>query len=449
MAQAAARAPRRREPPFPLHVGVAVLDEVVLVAPERTLRPELVHVPAAALVEAIEIGADRHGEGPLAAGDRPRPSKPDAAVAAVEVDDAARAERRVPRLGQELHDGPRAAVEPGLHGVLAGEGQVVDRAELGLAHALARVEDDRRGIHLPGIGLELRAAEPERILRVGLVEAVGHECQPAPGRRRGELRVELVARGGAVVAVAVGAEARDPGDVIEVALLSPELQPRLARAVGAGERRRAEGGLGRTVRREDLHHAARGVAVEAREGPPQDLDPVGRGQVERRGLALSVGHRRGDPVGDEAHAAHAEGGAAAEAARGHLQVLRVVLAVLDHDARHAAQELREIDLDAILAGDAGVHAVDGRGHLEGRLRHAGGRDHDVRDAGLGGCRQGLGRRRRRGSQHRQGSDRASRPSHGGLSAVPRGTRRCRRSRDRRAAARHSPWCRRCRDARRS
>ena len=65
---------------------------------------------------------------------------------------------------------------------------------------------------------------------------------------------------------------------------------------------------------EHRDHAARTVAVEHRERPAQDLDALRAGKVEVRHLALAVGHRRRNAIGVQAHAAHAETGASAEAA---------------------------------------------------------------------------------------------------------------------------------------
>ena len=89
------------------------------------------------------------------------------------------------------------------------------------------------------------------------------------------------------------------------------------------ERRRAF-----AVAREQLDHAAGVIAVQGGEGPAQHFDALGHVEVEGRGLALAVRHGRRDAVRHQAHAAHAEGRARAEAARRNLQVLRVVLAVV-------------------------------------------------------------------------------------------------------------------------
>ena len=92
--------------------------------------------------------------------------------------------------------------------------------------------------------------------------------------------------------------------------------------------------------------------------------------------ALAVGHGRRNAVGNQANAAHAERRARAKASRRDLQVLRVVLAVLDDNARDAPEALGEIDLRPAFADLVGVEAVDRCGNIQARLRHARRRDHD-------------------------------------------------------------------------
>jgi hypothetical protein len=101
-------------------------------------------------------------------------------------------------------------------------------------------------------------------------------------------------------------------------------------------------------------------------------------------------------VGDEADAAHAEGRARAEAARGDLQILGVVLAVLHHDAGHAPEALREVDLRPAGADLVGVEPVDRGRHLQARLRHARRGDHQL-------LRRAFLRQRRRHGERRQPS----------------------------------------------
>jgi hypothetical protein len=84
-------------------------------------------------------------------------------------------------------------------------------------------------------------------------------------------------------------------------------------------------------------------------------------------LALAVGHRRRNAVGVQAHAAHAETGAGAEAARADLQVLRVVVAVGDDEARHARHRFGEIDHRS---GGAQRGRIDGADGIRRVLRIA-------------------------------------------------------------------------------
>jgi hypothetical protein len=59
--------------------------------------------------------------------------------------------------------------------------------------------------------------------------------------------------------------------------------------------------------------------------------------VDIGGLPLAVGHGGGNAVDVHAHPAHAEHRTAAEPAYRHLQILRIVLPILDLQARHAAE----------------------------------------------------------------------------------------------------------------
>ena len=190
-----------------------------------------------------------------------------------------------------------------------------------------------------------------------------------------------------MVAVAVGLESGKIRDVVQAAGFAAHLEVALAQAVGAEERRGVECRPRRAIGGEHLHDTARGVAVETREGAAQHLDAVGGGEVEGRGLALTIGHRRWNAVGDEAHAAHSERGSAAEAARRDLQVLGVVLAVLNHDSGNAVERLGEIHLGIVLADDARIHRVDGGWNVITRLGRARGCDDHrflLRPCGCGG-----------------------------------------------------------------
>ena len=118
---------------------------------------------------------------------------------------------------------------------------------------------------------------------------------------------------------------------------------------------------------EDGDHAARSVAVQGREGPAQDFDPLRRHEAEAPRLTLPVGHGRGNPILIKPDAADTEVRACAEAADRNLQVLGVVPAVGDDDAGDSRQRLGEIDLQLVALDLRRVDAVDGNRQIERAL----------------------------------------------------------------------------------
>ena len=120
----------------------------------------------------------------------------------------------------------------------------------------------------------------------------------------------------------------------------------------------------------DVDHAAGGIAVHHREGTAQYLDALRGAEVEMRHLALAVGKARRDAVGNQAQAPDAEGRTPAEAARGDLQILGVVLPVLHHDARHPAERFRQVDHRPGPPDILRLDTVDGGRHLHARPLHA-------------------------------------------------------------------------------
>jgi hypothetical protein len=119
-----------------------------------------------------------------------------------------------------------------------------------------------------------------------------------------------------------------------------------------------------------LDDAAGVVAVQGGERTAQDFDALGHVQVEGGGLALAVRHGRRDTVSNQTYTAHTEGRAGAEAARGDLQVLRIVLAVLDHDARHGDQGLRQVHPRLASLDALGIDDAHGRRQVETLLLRA-------------------------------------------------------------------------------
>src|SRR5690606_27649948 len=122
------------------------------------------------------------------------------------------------RHGEILLDRAVPVVAEQAQRMAAAEVLVPDRAELVLAHALARVVLLGDGGDAARIRLELRARETERILRARQRQRVHQNGQLAavPGRPA-ELGVAGLALGAAVVAVAVGAEMREVEVPVEAA----------------------------------------------------------------------------------------------------------------------------------------------------------------------------------------------------------------------------------------
>src|SRR5205814_10419310 len=121
--------------------------------------------------------------------------------------------------GKELLDLPLPDVEHRFRAALA-DALLVSAPGLVLRDGLLGIELDRLRRRLPRILLELRAREAEGILRVGLAQAARHHGQIAVL----QLAVEMIARRGAVVAIAVGLEARQVADGVDRAELTAELE---------------------------------------------------------------------------------------------------------------------------------------------------------------------------------------------------------------------------------
>ncbi len=293
-----------------------------------------------------------------------------------------------------------AAVDQQAQRVRGVEVALVDRAELRLVDGLSGIEGLGRRVDAARVGLHLGPRQPERVLRLRQVEAVDDDRQLARAiGQPGELGVAELALGFAVVAVAVGLEHARADDVAEAAVGAARLGGDAAGVEAAQAAAGRERGRAAPLFAEHLDHAARRVAVERRERAAQHLDAIGRAELDVGDLALAVGQGRGDAVDIEAHAADAEGRARAEAADRELHVLGVVLPVARHQAGHAAQAFREVDLRLAFADRLAADAVDRCRHVERRHLGAGGGDDHRRqpDGRLAGSalRQGGGGQRHR------------------------------------------------------
>ena len=104
--------------------------------------------------------------------------------------------------------------------------------------------------------MHLRTRQAERVLRIGLAERVGNQRKFSTANRQRELGIELITRGRAVRAEAIGFEARNIGDIIEHVFLPAELQAVFARAETAGVEGATDRWCGRAIGGKDLHHTA-------------------------------------------------------------------------------------------------------------------------------------------------------------------------------------------------
>jgi hypothetical protein len=107
-------------------------------------------------------------------------------------------------------------------------------------------------------------------------------------------------------------------------------------------------------------------------------------------LTLTIRHRQRNTVLNQTHTAHAERRARAEASRGHLQVLRIILSILNDEPWYAPEAFGEIHAQLMVAQHIAVDCIDGRGCIERLLLGARRGDHD-------GVRV-LGRKTERGTE---------------------------------------------------
>ncbi len=242
-----------------------------------------------------------------------------------------------------LNRPPGAAVDRALPGA-GGEAALVVEGQLLVIDRLARIERHSAGGGGAAVVLHLLPGQALRVLGVVLVELAEAQAELAGiVRIQGELGESLVEDGAAVVAIAVGLEVRAVEDKARLVIAAFN---RHTGAAGAESRLRGVERYPRralAIAREQLDHPAGVAAVDAGERAAQHLDALQAVQIEGRRLALAVGVGQRHAIGQQLDTANAEGRAGAEATRGHLQILRVVLPVLHHQAGHAAERLGQID----------------------------------------------------------------------------------------------------------
>ena len=236
----------------------------------------------------------------------------------------------------------------------------------------------------------------------GSATALAMRVSESPlSKRYRSLRLPDLPFGAAVLAVAGGGELADAADCTEGAARAAELAAEAAFGIASSghadlERRRRLRFFG-----EDVDHAARRVSVQRREGSAQDLDAIGREQVDVGDLALAVRQRRRNAVDIDADPADAERRPRAEAANRDLQVLRIVLPVARQQARHGAQAFGDVHLRAVVANGVGVDAIDRRRHVERRGFGARRRDDHRRQRGGRLCPRRVTGRKRDRQSHEQ------------------------------------------------
>src|SRR5471032_1233912 len=228
--------------------------------------------------------------------------------------------------------------------------------------------------------------DAQRILRIALMQGVGDDGQRAVCIwLDGNLAESLFARGGTMVAVAIRTKARAIEHIADAACLALRADIYFTGAVAAARQIQFDGRRILAILGKQLDHAAGMVAVDSRKRSAQYFDALGGIEVEGGGLALAIGHGGGYAVADQAHAAHAKGGTGAKAARGNLQILRIVLAVLHHQPGHGGQRFRGVDADLTILDTGAVDHVDRSGHFPARVFDtAATDDHDVQYLGVRG-----------------------------------------------------------------
>ena len=206
-----------------------------------------------------------------------------------------------------------------------------------MSDALASIEFNGTKARLGGVGVELLLRETERVLGVGLIQCIAEDSE-----RRGLIRpvakpeVRGIALSRAVIAETLGVKARKIAGEIGRAECTREVHRSTPGAVLIVRPACPELRLLRLERGKQMNHATRGVAIKSGERTAQDLDAVGPIEIEESRLTLPIGHGERYVVLKQTHAAHAEGGARAEATRGDLQILGIVVAILHDDAGDTA-----------------------------------------------------------------------------------------------------------------
>ena len=193
-----------------------------------------------------------------------------------------------------------------------------------------------------------------------------------------------------MVAVTVGDEPRGIDDIGQATEFTLARQVALPGAVAACTEAALDTRPALAIRGEQLNDAAGRIAIDRRQRAAHDLDALGAVEVESGRLPLPVRHRRRNAVSNQADATHTKGSAGTETARGNLQVLSVVLAILNNDPRHPSQRIRGIDPGLRGPDCRRIDDIDRRRQIKSILLDPAAGDHQrvETDDFLGHCRYG-------------------------------------------------------------
>ena len=387
-AQASQRRPIGREAPRNLGIRVDIGQHVAFLSAQGALDPQhaVAEIVVATAVLFHNVGGQAGHQAEWARRNFRivRPAQIHAAIGALQIDHAARAGGRLLRCGRRglvLHDLAFARVDHHAQGVGAVDPSLIGQARLGLAGVLAGVVVDRVLRNRTRIGGPVGGGHATRVLRVHRYVAC-HQRQLAVRANPGvDPRIQQVLVGGALPAPAVGQVAAGTDDIADALAFTLSLEAQTLLAIAADCEGALDAGRTFTSLGIDVEHTTGRVAIQRRVGAAQHLDALRRRKVYVADLPLPVRHRRGDSIHKNLHAAHAEGGPSTMAANRQLQVLRVVLPVLQQQARYAGKGFRQVHLPLAIARALTVHHGDRRrGLIQCRWRQRAAHGH-VRQRG--------------------------------------------------------------------
>ncbi|MNZ71102.1 hypothetical protein D3C78_894570 [compost metagenome] len=372
------------ERPVGLHVRIEARCGIQLVAAQFAFYAQLVAaevLETTAIIPApVVIDAERQAQLSRNARHGLQPAQGAAMEVAVEIHHAAATlavgDRRT-RDGEKLQHAALTGVSVDLQGGVT-EPALVVQAGLLVVDALAGVEQHRVGRHRTRVVVEAFPGLAQRVFRVVLFQAAEDQRQAAVVVGfQVEFGEGLIATGGAVVAIAVGIHARsveqEAGGAGLVAALGIDMVP--AQVVAAEDSLRPDPWRPFSVAGEHLDHPAAVAAVERCGRPAQYLETLGHVEVEGRRLPLAVRCARRNAIHQQLDATHTECRPRAEAARGNLQVLGVVLAVLHHQAGHPRQRFGGVDAQLPLGDLPAVDAIHRGGLVEAAAQAVAAGDH--------------------------------------------------------------------------